>query len=117
MIAFVVSFIQDGVCGANPQIRKWMDSIANSAVDDGDKDDNPHHSKDNDLIVREKLFHDDLDHHHSTFELNTIEDSIDNRMNDSFKLRSKRASNNVNNNYGYNYRRLFEAQGRISYSR
>ncbi|KAF7489834.1 Disintegrin and metalloproteinase domain-containing protein 10 [Sarcoptes scabiei] len=107
----------DGVCGANPQIRKWMDSIANSAVDDGDKDDNPHHSKDNDLIVREKLFHDDLDHHHSTFELNTIEDSIDNRMNDSFKLRSKRASNNVNNNYGYNYRRLFEAQGRISYSR
>nr|XP_027206139.1 disintegrin and metalloproteinase domain-containing protein 10-like [Dermatophagoides pteronyssinus] len=82
----------DGGCGANEEVREWMNSIANSAV-----------SEDEDEIINNN--------------------SSSTSTNDPNRpvLRSKRASiNNISSNKHYdygNYRRLFEAQGRISNNR
>ncbi|KAH9506677.1 Disintegrin and metalloproteinase domain-containing protein 10 [Dermatophagoides farinae] len=93
----------DGSCGANEKVREWMDSIANSAVTDDDDDGDGY----------------EMNHNSSTTTamINNSTDDLNRPI-----LRSKRASNNNingnNRNHDYsNYRRLFEAQGRISYNR
>lgn len=86
LFLFPLFFIIDGACGADAEVRAWMDSVANSAV----IDDQNHYLNQNGYTNIGNRTNTDQHQQHIT--------------------RSKRASNNYNN-----FRLPSEAQGRISY--
>ena len=121
---------KDGACGANGKVRQWMETVANSAVNDQDIEHDQNHQN-----------IDEANGHESESSLSAA--SNINNNNTKKLLRSKRASsiihhnlnnynfnnhnhqqNNNNNDYRFNsagagspYGRFFEPQGRISYNR